>query len=90
MDYLTAWREGHEAGMALTLKIINDLTGQDFKKASEVILYIKHLEGDTDFHFNVPEKPKQDEVKDDELSAKEEKFIDRLADKIAMRDWAWS
>ena len=90
MDYLTAWRDGHEAGMALVLKIINEITGQDFKKASEVILYIKQLEGDPDFHFDVKEEPKKEQPKVDDLSDKEEKFIDQLAEKIAMRNWMWN
>ena len=44
MDYLTAWRDGHEAGMALVLKIINEITGQDFKKASEVIREVNKIQ----------------------------------------------
>lgn len=91
MDYLTAWREGHEAGMQLVLKIINELTGQEFQKSSEVVLYIKQLEGDEQFHFpQQVEQPKQEEPKTDELSTKEEKFIDQLADKIAIRNWMWN
>ena len=91
MDYLTAWREGHEAGMQLVLKIINELTQQEFKKSSEVVLYIKQLEGDTEFHFEKQaEQPKQEKPKSEELSTKEEKFIDQLADKIAIRNWMWN
>ena len=94
MDYLTAWREGHEAGMNLVLKIINDLTGQEFQKSSEVVVYIKQLEGDADFYFEQrveqKEQPKQEEPKTDNLSTKEEKFIDSLADKIAIRNWMWN
>jgi len=92
MDYLTAWREGHEAGMQLTLKIISELTQQEFQKASEVVLYIKQLEGDTEFQF--PEKPKpvarvkkKELPKDDELSPREKKIISSLADRIATRQW---
>jgi hypothetical protein len=87
MDYLTAWREGHEAGMQLSLKIINELTGQDFKKSAEVVLYIKQLEGDSNFEFK---QPKQVTEKIDVISTKEEKLIDRLSTKIAMKNWMWS
>jgi hypothetical protein len=91
MDYLTAWREGHEAGMDLVLKIINDLTGHEFQKSSDVVLYIKQLEGDAEFEFKKPvDQPKQEVVVKDELSTKEEKFIDQLADKIAIRNWMWN
>jgi hypothetical protein len=91
MDYLTAWREGHEAGMQIVLKIINELTGQEFQKSSEVVLYIKQLEGDEQFHFKPQvEQPKPEEPKSSELSTKEEKFIDQLADKIAIRNWMWN
>ena len=80
MNYLEAWREGHEAGMSLTLKIINELTGHDFETASEVILYIKQLEGDEDFKLAIKEhkEEKQEQPKqpdNDELSTKEKKFI---------------
>lgn len=92
MDYLTAWREGHEAGMQLTLKIISELTQQDFQKASEIVLYIKQLEGESDFKF--PEAPKvtakpaaAPETSNDELTAKEKKMISSLANRIAERQW---
>lgn len=87
MDYLTAWREGHEAGMQLSLKIINELTGQDFKKSAEVVLYIKQLEGDSNFEFK---QPKQVTQPIDVISTKEEKLMDRLSTKIAMKNWMWS
>ena len=90
MDYLTAWREGHEAGMRLVLKIINDLTGHDFEKSSDVILYIKQLEGDTDFHFPEVKQAEPEPAKPEQLSTKEEKFIDALSDKIALKNWMWS
>jgi hypothetical protein len=90
MNYLTAWREGHEAGMQLSLKIINELTGQEFQKSSDVVLYIKQLEGDTEYSFEKQvEQPKQ-APKTDELSTKEERFIDQLAEKIAMKNWMWN
>jgi hypothetical protein len=90
MDYLTAWREGHTEGMNLVLKIINELTGQEFKKSSEVVMYIKQLEGDTNFYFEKEvEQPKQ-EPSTDELSTKDKKFINRLSNKIAMNNWLWS
>ena len=91
MDYLTAWREGHEAGMRLVLKIINDLTGHDFEKSSDVILYIKKLEGDETFEFPQAPVAKQEEpAKTDQLSTTEEKLIDALSDKIALKNWMWS
>ncbi len=91
MDYLTAWRDGHEAGMRLVLKIINDLTGHDFEKSSDVILYIKKLEGDENFSFPEVHEVKQEvPAKNNELSTKEEKFIDDLSDKIALKNWMWS
>jgi len=90
MDYLTAWRDGHEAGMRLVLKIINELTGHDFEKSSDVILYIKQLEGDTDFHFPETKPEPVEEPKAEKLSTKEELFIDALTDKIALKNWMWS
>lgn len=90
MDYLTAWRDGHEAGMRLVLKIINELTGHDFQKSSDVILYIKQLEGDPDFHFPETKKELVEEPKSEKLSIKEELFIDSLTDKIALKNWMWS
>jgi len=87
MDYLTAWREGHEAGMQLSLKIINELTGQDFQKSSEVVLYIKQLEGDTEFQF---QKPKEIVKNTESISVKENQLINRLSSKIAMKNWMWS
>jgi len=92
MDYLTAWREGHEAGLNLSFQLISKLCQQDFKQASDVVLYIKQLEGDKEFHFKTPKKiemPKKEEPKIDELSTKEEKFIDRLTNKIAVQNWMW-
>jgi len=88
MDYLTAWRDGHEAGMRLVLKIINDLTGHDFEKSSDVILYIKKLEGDETFDF--PEVKQAEPAKKVDLSTKEEKIIDSLSDKIALKNWLWN
>ena len=88
MDYLTAWRDGHEAGMRLVLKIINDLTGHDFEKSSDVILYIKRLEGDETFDF--PEVKQVEPTKTIDLSTKEDKLIDALSDKIALKNWLWS
>jgi len=90
MDYLTAWREGHEAGMRLVLKIVNELTGHEFEKSSDVVLYIKQLEGDTDFHFPENKDEPVEEKKTDTLSTKEELFIDKLTDKIALKNWMWS
>jgi hypothetical protein len=92
MDYLTAWREGHEAGVQLTLKIISELTQQEFKKASEIVLYIKQLEGETDFKFPDTTKPvakveQKMQPENVELSAKEEKMINSLANRIATRQW---
>jgi len=81
MDYLTAWREGHEAGMSLAYQLINDFTGQDFKTASEVVLYIKELEDDREASYF----GKKSEV----ISAKEEKMMDELAEKIAISNWMW-
>ena len=93
MDYLTAWREGHEAGMQLVLKIINELTGQEFEKSSEVVLYIKQLENDNELYY---EHPAPIEVKEDlpkqevETETQQNKFINRLANRIAMRNTLWS
>jgi hypothetical protein len=81
MDYLTAWKEGHEAGMSLAYQLINDFTGQDFKTASEVVLYIKELEKDRELSYF----GKTTEV----ISNKEEKMMDALAEKIAMSNWMW-
>jgi len=81
MDYLTAWREGHEAGMSLAFQLINDFTGQDFQTASEVVLYIKELEKDRELsYFGKPTEV---------ISNKEEKMMDALAEKIAMSNWMW-
>ena len=90
MDYLTAWREGHEAGMRLVLKIINDLTGHDFEKSSDVILYIKRLEGDETFEFPEVKQAEPTAPKTIDISTKEEKLIDALSDKIALKNWLWS
>ena len=81
MDYLTAWREGHEAGMSLAYQLINDFTGQDFKTASEVVLYIKELENDRELSYYGG--------KSDVISDKEEKMMDALAEKIAISNWMW-
>lgn len=81
MDYLTAWREGHEAGMSLAYQLINDFTGQDFKTASEVVLYIKELENDREASYFGK--------KTDVISDKEEKMMDALAEKIAISNWMW-
>jgi len=86
MDYLTAWREGHEAGMQLSLKIINELTGHDFQKSSEVVLYIKQLEGDPNFDI-AKEEPAPQTV---EPKTNENVLMNRLANKIAMRNLLWS
>lgn len=90
MNYLIAWREGHEAGMQLSLKIINELTGHDFKKSSEVVMYIKQLEGDTNFYFEKEVEPPKQELDTNELSQKDKKFINSLSSKIAMKNWLWS
>lgn len=90
MDYLTAWREGHEAGMRLVLTIINDLTGHDFEKSSDVILYIKQLEGDDTFGFPEVKQTNPITPEIEQLSTREEKFIDALSDKIALKNWMWS
>lgn len=93
MNYLEAWREGHEAGMSLTLKIINEITGHDFETASEVILYIKQLEGDEDFKIAIREHKEEQQIKqpdNDELSTKEKKFIEHMAQRMAINNWLWS
>jgi len=90
MDYLTAWREGHEAGMQLVLKIINELTEHEFEKSSDVVMYIKQLEGNPHFYFEKQyEQPERENVTSD-LSAKDKKFINRLSNKIAINNWLWS
>jgi hypothetical protein len=81
MDYLTAWREGHTAGMSLAYQLINDFTGQDFKTASEVVIYIKKLEDDRESRYFGG--------KSDVISIKEEKMMDALAEKIALSNWMW-
>ena len=74
MDYLTAWREGHKAGMELSLQIINELTGHDFETASEVVLLIKELEHERDINY---------------LGGNQEKMMDSMAQKIAIQNYLW-
>ena len=74
MDYLTAWREGHKAGMELSLQIINELTSHDFKTASEVVLLIKELENERDINY---------------LGGNQEKMMDSMAQKIAIQNYLW-
>jgi hypothetical protein len=82
MNYMEAWREGHKEGMQLTLQLINEFTGQDFKTASEVVLHIKELELDRQntFHKEAPAV----------ISEKEEKMMNSMAQKIAINNWLWS
>jgi len=44
MDYLTAWQEGYTSGQEFVLKLVNQELKLDFKKVSEMILYMEKLE----------------------------------------------
>jgi len=44
MDYLTAWQEGYTSGQEFALKLVNQELKLDFKKVSEIILYMEKLE----------------------------------------------
>jgi hypothetical protein len=44
MDYLTAWQEGYTNGQEFALKLVNQELKLDFKKVSEMILYMEKLE----------------------------------------------
>jgi hypothetical protein len=44
MDYLTAWQEGYTSGQEFALKLVNQELKLDFKKVSEMILYMEKLE----------------------------------------------
>jgi len=44
MDYLTAWQEGYTSGQEFALKLINQELKLDFKKVSELVLYMEKLE----------------------------------------------
>jgi hypothetical protein len=81
MDYLTAWRKGHEAGMSLAYQLINDFTGQNFKTASEVVLYIKDLESDRESNYY--------QHKSNVIFTKEERIMDSMANKVAISNWIW-
>lgn len=82
MNYMEAWREGHKEGMQLTLQLINEFTGQDFKTASEVVLHIKELEMDREKSYYKDES--------NVISEKDEKMMDAMAQKIAINNWLWS
>lgn len=74
MDYLTAWRDGHKAGMDLSLELINELTGHDFATPSEVVLHIKELEQERDTVY---------------LGGDTEKIMNSMAQKIAIQNYLW-
>ena len=78
MNYLQAWREGHEAGMHLCIQLINEFSGQDFKTASEVVLHIKDLENQREEAFYSSTS-----------SNKEKQMMDSLAQKIAIQNYLW-
>ena len=44
MDYLTAWQEGYTSGQEFALKLVNQELKLDFKKVSEMVLYMEKLE----------------------------------------------
>ena len=44
MDYLTAWQEGYTSGQEFALKLVNQELKLDFKKISELVLYMEKLE----------------------------------------------
>jgi hypothetical protein len=44
MDYLTAWQEGYISGQEFALKLVNQELKLDFKKVSELVLYMEKLE----------------------------------------------
>jgi len=44
MDYLTAWQEGYTSGQEFALKLVNQELKLDFKKVSELVLYMEKLE----------------------------------------------
>lgn len=44
MDYLTAWQEGYTSGQQFALKLVNQELKLDFKKVSEMVLYMEKLE----------------------------------------------
>lgn len=46
MDYLTAWQEGCKDGLALSVDQINKWCGTNFKKLSEVLIYINQLQSE--------------------------------------------
>lgn len=44
MTYLEAWREGHTAGILLTIKIINKLCGTEFETPAQVVMFIREAQ----------------------------------------------
>ena len=67
--------------MSLAYQLINDFTGQDFKTASEVVLYIKDLESDQESSYY--------QHKSNVISTKEERIMDSIASKVAISNWIW-
>lgn len=80
MTYIEIWQEGHTAGVACLLKVINNTCGTEFESASDLILHMKHMQSPTI-------KEVQQEVG---LTQKDKENNQDLARRIAQQNWLWS
>jgi hypothetical protein len=44
MTYIEIWRDGHEAGMACVIKMVNDMCHTNFESTSDLITYMQNKE----------------------------------------------
>lgn len=89
MNYLDAWREGHKAGMTLTIKIINDMCGTEFQDPGDVVLHIKSCdEPQIVIKEVIKEVIREVPVQTQEGLTKKEKQLNQdLAQRIAQQQW---
>lgn len=76
MTYLEAWQEGHAAGIACLIKVINESCGTDFETSVDVILYMKQKHSPM--------------VKEESLTQRDKVNNQDLARRIAQQNWLWS
>ena len=75
MTYIDVWREGHAAGIACLIKVINDTCGTEFETSSDLILHMKQM---------------QSPMIKEGITQRDKENNQDLATRIAQKNWLWS
>ena len=74
MTYIEIWQEGHTAGIACLLKVINDTCGTEFESAEQLIVQMKNIT----------------QCQQVGLTQRDKENNQDLATRIAQQNWLWS